>query len=327
MIPSDCRTEVRSVFQKLTSWKEEFSDIIESHRMSISKGVNDLVTEVSEMREELSVIKKERNMLKEKVCKLNEENRRLNAKLGVLEPAGVNLGKEVFPQVNFRMKPEDNLVVQNETEDREYDEGIPDATAEQDMEMLNDQDGSNIYETENVDNFVDSNPVMLQDNQGIESPDNAFIEDNEGPDDKSQGSLQFGMIYSDYPSFQRALENYEKENFVNFSQRSSARNHSETPEISDKTLFPFKRLHMSCIHSLTIKQRSTGKKKYNQTYLSGDCKAKIGLTLVTQQISSNYGKYRVTTFDSDHSKHDVNETSFKMQSQRKFKSSRIACQI
>ena len=121
------------------------------------------------------------------------------------------------------------------------------------------------------------------------------------------------------------LFNYEKENLVNFSQRSSARNHSETPEISDKTLFPFKRLHMSCIHSLTIKQRSTGKKKYNQAYLAGDCKAKIGLTLVTQQVSSNYGKYRVTTFDSDHSKHDVKETS--CQSQRKFSSKREVCQI
>ena len=73
MIPNDCRTEVRTVFQKLTSWKDEVSDIIESHRLSISKGVNNLVTEVSEMQEELSVIKKERDMLKEKVGKLSKE--------------------------------------------------------------------------------------------------------------------------------------------------------------------------------------------------------------------------------------------------------------
>ena len=191
-------------------------------------------------------------------------------------------------------------------EDGEYDEGMPDATVEQDMDMLNDQNGShgsNIYETENVDeNFFDSNPVMLPDDQEITTPHNSRSEDNEGPDEKSQGSLQFGMTYPDYPSFYRALKEHENEKLVHFSQRTSARNHSETPEISDKTLFPFKRLYLSCSHSSAIK-RWVGKKRPHQAHLGSDCKAKIGLTLVTQQVSSNYGKYRVTTFDSNHSKH------------------------
>ena len=327
MIPNDCRTEVRTVFQKLTSWKDEVSDIIESHRLSISKGVNNLVTEVSEMQEELSVIKKERDMLRQEVGKLNEENRRLSAKLDTLEPAEVNLEQVGFPQMNFRLKPEDKLDVQNEVEDGEYDEGMPDATAEQDMDMLNEKSGSDIYETEHVDaNFFESTPVMLPNNQEIAAPENAVSEDNEGPDVKSQGSLQFGMTYPDYPSFHQALQEHENENLVHFSQRTSARNHSEIPEISDKTLFPFKRLYLSCTHSSTIK-RWVGKKRPNQAPPARDCKAKIGLTLITHQVGNNFGKYRVTTFDSNHSKHDVNETSFKMQSQRKFKSSRKACQI
>ena len=58
-----CQSEVRAVFEKLTSWRDDshrqFSDIIKSHSSSISEGINDLVEEVSELKAELSVIRKE----------------------------------------------------------------------------------------------------------------------------------------------------------------------------------------------------------------------------------------------------------------------------
>ena len=57
MIPTDCQSEVRAVFEKLTSWREEsnrqISDIIISHSSSVSQGVNNLVTQVSNMEDEL----------------------------------------------------------------------------------------------------------------------------------------------------------------------------------------------------------------------------------------------------------------------------------
>ena len=62
-----CQSEVRDVFEKLISLREEshrqFSDIIVSHGTSISKGIDELVEEVSGLKAELSVVRKEKNVL------------------------------------------------------------------------------------------------------------------------------------------------------------------------------------------------------------------------------------------------------------------------
>ena len=151
-------------------------------------------------------------------------------------------------------------------------------------------------------------PAVLGENQEIA----ALSERN----DNSEGKLQFGQTYLDYPTFQRALKDYEQEKFVLFSQRGSDKNHSDAPEISDKTLYPFKRLNLSCIHGMPIRQKGIGKRP-NQQYNGKGCKARVRLTLVTQQGSKFYGKYRVTTFDDNHTNHDVDETSFKMHSRNR----------
>ena len=82
---NDCQSEVRDVFEKLRSLREEshrqFSDIIDSHSSSIGKGINDLVEEVRDLRAELSVTRKEKNILLETVDNLNGEIRQLNEKL------------------------------------------------------------------------------------------------------------------------------------------------------------------------------------------------------------------------------------------------------
>ena len=85
MAPKDFQSEIRVLFEKLTSLREEshrqFSDIINSHGGSISDGINDLFAEVSNLQDELSVVRKERNVLLETVDNLNGEIRQLNSKL------------------------------------------------------------------------------------------------------------------------------------------------------------------------------------------------------------------------------------------------------
>ena len=65
---NDCESEVRQVFEKLTSWREE-SQIIDSYSSSISKGVGDLVKEVPHVKKEQAAIKKERNVFLHGYCR------------------------------------------------------------------------------------------------------------------------------------------------------------------------------------------------------------------------------------------------------------------
>ena len=96
-----CQSEVRAVFEKLTSWREDshrqFSDIIKSHSSSISEGINDLVEEVSELKTEISVIRKERNVLLEAVDNLNGEIRQLTKFpiTGPLSEGNENVGHQI----------------------------------------------------------------------------------------------------------------------------------------------------------------------------------------------------------------------------------------
>ena len=78
------QSEIGDLFSKLNLWMEEslrqFSSIIDSHKKSISEGVNDLVEEVDKLQTELSAIKKENTVLIETVSSLNGEIRRHSAK-------------------------------------------------------------------------------------------------------------------------------------------------------------------------------------------------------------------------------------------------------
>ena len=62
-----CQREVKDVFEKLLSWREEshkqFSSIIDSHSGNINKGITGLLEKVSDLRAELSFIKKEKDIL------------------------------------------------------------------------------------------------------------------------------------------------------------------------------------------------------------------------------------------------------------------------
>ena len=76
-----CQSEVKVVFEKLSSLREEtsrqVSNIIESHSNSISRGIEDMVKGVSNLQAELSVIRKERNTLLDTIVNLNGEIRQL----------------------------------------------------------------------------------------------------------------------------------------------------------------------------------------------------------------------------------------------------------
>ena len=82
----DCLSEVRNVFEKLNSWKKQsqrqFTSIIDSHNVSITKGVSGLIEEVVDLRAELSIIKKEKNILIDTVDSLNNEISQLKSRLG-----------------------------------------------------------------------------------------------------------------------------------------------------------------------------------------------------------------------------------------------------
>ena len=81
----DYLVEAKYMFAKLSSWKEEshkcISTIINSHSISISTGIGNLVKEVSGLKDEVSVLKKERTVLLDTVDLLNCEIRKLNANL------------------------------------------------------------------------------------------------------------------------------------------------------------------------------------------------------------------------------------------------------
>ena len=91
MARNDCQSEVRVVFEKLDLWKEDsqkqFSNIIDSHSNSLTKGVNDLVIKVSNLQNDLLSIKMERNVLLQTVDKLNGEIRELNTMLTMAPPS------------------------------------------------------------------------------------------------------------------------------------------------------------------------------------------------------------------------------------------------
>ena len=63
----DTQTELRDLFEKLSSWRKEsqreFSNIMNFHGIRINKGINDLVKEVGTLQNKLSAITKERNDL------------------------------------------------------------------------------------------------------------------------------------------------------------------------------------------------------------------------------------------------------------------------
>ena len=64
---SDGQIDIGDMFDQLVDWRNEsnrqFSDILEFHRIGISKGMNILVKEVFDLRAELSVIREEKGVL------------------------------------------------------------------------------------------------------------------------------------------------------------------------------------------------------------------------------------------------------------------------
>ena len=87
----DCLSEVRVVFEKLQSWKEQsqtqFNSIIDSHNASITKGISGLMAEMVDMRAELSITKKEKNILVDTVDRLNNEIKQMKANLREKPPS------------------------------------------------------------------------------------------------------------------------------------------------------------------------------------------------------------------------------------------------
>ena len=81
----DYQGEVGLFFEKLRRWREEsekeFINFIQCHSSSISKGINGLVEEVSDLKVQLSLIKIERDDLIETVHNLCNDNRHRSAEL------------------------------------------------------------------------------------------------------------------------------------------------------------------------------------------------------------------------------------------------------
>ena len=85
----DYRSEAKTFFEELVSWKDEahkqISNIINSHSSNINSGIESLVEENGGLRAELSVLRKERTVLLDTVDNLNGEMKRANVKLQLLQ--------------------------------------------------------------------------------------------------------------------------------------------------------------------------------------------------------------------------------------------------
>ena len=72
------------MFDQLLEWRNksnrQFSDILDFHRIGISKGMNILVKEIFDLRAELSVIREEKGVLLQTVDNLKTEMRQMNEK-------------------------------------------------------------------------------------------------------------------------------------------------------------------------------------------------------------------------------------------------------
>ena len=111
----DSQIELRNLFDKLRSWREEsqreFSNIIVNHSSSINQGINSLIEEVCNLKEKLLIITSERNDLLETVDNLSGQNQELIAKLRT-----VQLLRN--PEENYDLDAKDGHCLKVETRDK-----------------------------------------------------------------------------------------------------------------------------------------------------------------------------------------------------------------
>ena len=111
----DSQIELRNLFDKLRSWREEsqreFSNIIVNHSSSINQGINSLIEEVCNLKEKLLIITSERNDLLETVDNLSGQNQELFAKLRT-----VQLLRK--PEENYDLDTKDGHSLKVETRDK-----------------------------------------------------------------------------------------------------------------------------------------------------------------------------------------------------------------
>ena len=96
--PKDCHNEVRNLFRKLSSWREdsqrEFANIINPYSNSIRMAINELYGEICVLQTQLSDVTKERDGLLQTVDNLMVEKiREQNAKFTIIadfQEAGEN---------------------------------------------------------------------------------------------------------------------------------------------------------------------------------------------------------------------------------------------
>ena len=123
--------------------------------------------------------------------------------------------------------------------------------------------------------------------------------------------IQFGQTYPDYPSFLKAKEAYEKENYVLFSVRTS-----NPYKNKEDPAFPYTTVRLVCIHGIPVRVRGQGKRP-KQKYMGKKCEASFRVTLVTAKGAKDEDYYKITTFKDEHSNHDRDPTSFKMQARNR----------
>ena len=143
----DSQSEIGHFFQKLSIWRDEshkeFSNIITFHSSSISKGINDLVEEVSDLKAELSIITKERNDLLETVHNLSSDIRKRSVELPnpqtLPEPEEMHsndVPEAISPILEVEEESEQNTEISNmiQSESGELDDITLNESAETDID-------------------------------------------------------------------------------------------------------------------------------------------------------------------------------------------------
>ena len=158
-----CQSEVKVVFEKLSSLREEthrhVSNIIDSHSCSISRGIEDMVKEVHNLQAELSATRKEKNTLLETIGNLNGEIRQLSAELTIAKP--LPAPEETIP---LNTQEEDDFI-NNISKTLEQDEERPRTQKE-----FNGIEVNMDYEELSEQNVQQQNKQSLNDQKEVTKP-------------------------------------------------------------------------------------------------------------------------------------------------------------
>ena len=202
---NDTQSEVRNLFKKLSSWKEEsqreLSDIINGCTYNINKGIKDLVEEVCDLKTQLSLKTEECNDLLETVDKLNGEIRHMSD--------GFKAQPTPKPEGNHIRNSQENDAHEVEMEDKD---GQDTDNLEGNIEDPDNQQQSILMDPWN-DQLQHSNDDTLNECTNEYVDDLGSNDDGELREQEKRSVKQIGINPIPNPGIKEAMEAYLTKNY------------------------------------------------------------------------------------------------------------------